>query len=394
MAAPHAAPRRRMQADARRAQLARTAAARFHLLGYHQVSLGDVAADVGLTGPAVYRHFRNKEALLVAALESGLDEVTAALDEHLDGPLDVLVAALARVATERADLWTLLQRESRFLGDDARDAVLGRLRSGLERLSRRLRRARPELTDRAAGVMVTGALGAMATPSSTGTSLDDDQVRTVLAAAALACLLSAPPDPATAAAEPPGDVVADPGPGSRREEIVARAVELFHVHGYAGVSLDDIGAAVGMAGPSLLHHFATKADILTAAFDLASERLHAEQRSRRRHPGSVDLAGMLDRYVGFCQANRSLLGVYVTEFHHLTDDARRRTATTIRTELQDWTRSLLAYALDLDEPTARLRVRAALSVAHDLTRLASSSHDRPATRAEVTAVALAVLRTG
>ncbi len=396
MAAPHAAPRRRMQAAERRAQLARTAAARFHLVGYHQVSLGDVAADVGLTGPAVYRHFHNKEALLAAALDGGIDEVAAAVELHLGSPLEELIDALTRVALDRPDLWTLLQREVRFLGPETREAVRERLRSRLELLSHRLRRDRPELTERAAGVLVTGALGVLATPSSTGTSLDGDQVRAVLVSAALACLRSTPPAGSPAGGAPVGEgiVAPDGGAVSRPQEIVDHAVELFHTRGYAGVSLDDIGAAVGMAGPSLLHHFATKADILSAAYDLGSERLRAEQRARRAHPGSVDLAGLVDRYVGFCLANRALLGVYVSEFHHLPSDARERTAAAVRTELRDWTRSLLAYFLDLDEPTARLRVRAAVSAVSDLTRLTSSAHGRPAVRAEVTAVALAVLRDG
>ncbi|WP_226358365.1 MULTISPECIES: TetR/AcrR family transcriptional regulator [unclassified Pseudonocardia] len=393
MAAPQSqpGPRRRMRAAERRDQLARTAAARFHLVGYHQVSLGDVAADVGLTGPAVYRHFPNKQALLAAGIAAGLDEVAAALDRHLDSPLEELVTALTRVALDRPDLWTLLQREVRFLSPQAREEIRERLRGRLELLSRRLRRERPELTERAAGVLVTGALGVLATPSVTHIGLDDERVRTVLAAAALACLRSDPP--AGPAAGPDGPVASEDGPSSRPREIVDRAVALFHERGYVGVSLDEIGAAVGMAGPSLLHHFASKADILTAAFDLGSERLRAEQAARRARPGSVDLPGLIDRYVGFCLANRALLGVYVSEFNHLTDDARRRTADAIRTELRDWTRSLLAYFLDLDEPTARLRVRAALSLISDLTRL-TSTRDRPAERAEVTAAALAVLRSG
>ncbi len=391
MAAPQSqpGPRRRMRAPERRDQLARTAAARFHLVGYHQVSLGDVAADVGLTGPAVYRHFPNKQALLAAGITAGLDEVTAALDRHLDSPLEELVAALTRVALDRPDLWTLLQREIRFLSPRDREEIRGRLRGRLELLSRRLRRERSELTERAAGVLVTGALGVLATPSVTHIGLEDDRVRTVLATAALACLRSAPPT--GPGAEPDGPATPEDGPSSRRREIVDRAVALFHEHGYVVVSLDEIGAAVGMAGPSLLHHFASKSDILTAAFDLGSERLRSEQAARRTRPGSVDLPGLIDRYVGFCLANRALLGVYVSEFNHLTDDARRPTADAIRTELRDWTRSLLAYDLDLDEPTARLRVRAALSLISDLTRL-TSTRDRPAERAEVTAAALAVLR--
>ena len=52
----------------RRAQLATAAAGQFHRLGFHQVSTADVAAAVGLTAPAIYRHYKSKEDLLVAAI--------------------------------------------------------------------------------------------------------------------------------------------------------------------------------------------------------------------------------------------------------------------------------------------------------------------------------------
>ncbi|HJT95588.1 MAG TPA: helix-turn-helix domain-containing protein, partial [Mycobacterium sp.] len=105
----------RMRAAERRNQLAHVAAIRFHQLGYHGVSLESVATEVGLTGPAVYRHFRNKQALLAASISSGLDQVEDALLRSTGGTLDELVAAVAEAGLERPDLFVLLQRESRYL---------------------------------------------------------------------------------------------------------------------------------------------------------------------------------------------------------------------------------------------------------------------------------------
>jgi AcrR family transcriptional regulator len=52
---------------------------------------------------------------------------------------------------------------------------------------------------------------------------------------------------------------------SRREEILEIAVGLFASRGYHGVSMDDIGAAAGVTGPALYHHFAGKEAMLVAA---------------------------------------------------------------------------------------------------------------------------------
>src|SRR5919199_4510505 len=67
---------------------------------------------------------------------------------------------------------------------------------------------------------------------------------------------------------------------SRREEILEIAVDLFATRGYHGVSMDDIGAAAGVTGPALYHHFAGKEAMLAAALIPVSERLLTAGRER------------------------------------------------------------------------------------------------------------------
>src|SRR5690349_19665292 len=67
---------------------------------------------------------------------------------------------------------------------------------------------------------------------------------------------------------------------SRREEILEIAVDLFATRGYHGVSMDDIGAAAGVTGPALYHHFAGKEAMLAAALNPVSENLLSGGRSR------------------------------------------------------------------------------------------------------------------
>jgi AcrR family transcriptional regulator len=44
------------------------AAKLFSTRGYVDTGIDDIGEAVGVTGPAVYRHFKSKEALLVAVL--------------------------------------------------------------------------------------------------------------------------------------------------------------------------------------------------------------------------------------------------------------------------------------------------------------------------------------
>lgn len=77
---------------------------------------------------------------------------------------------------------------------------------------------------------------------------------------------------------------------SRREQIVDGASELFSEFGYYGASLRDISRRVGISHPGMLHHFASKEDLLGGVID----RLEAHAQDA------------LDRKDGFCTDGQAL----------------------------------------------------------------------------------------
>ncbi|GAA1875508.1 helix-turn-helix domain-containing protein [Paeniglutamicibacter psychrophenolicus] len=56
----------------------------------------------------------------------------------------------------------------------------------------------------------------------------------------------------------------DRAKAQRREDLLAEATRLFAIHGYAGVSLEDLGAACGISGPAVYRHFSGKPAVLIA----------------------------------------------------------------------------------------------------------------------------------
>ena len=61
-----------------------TAAANvLHRRGYEATTMKDIAAEVNLTAASLYHHFRNKDTLLLAVLENGIDLVTQQLEPVL-----------------------------------------------------------------------------------------------------------------------------------------------------------------------------------------------------------------------------------------------------------------------------------------------------------------------
>ena len=59
----------------RRQQLLATAAELFAARGFHGVSVGDIGAACGVSGPALYRHFPSKDAMLAEMLVSISEEL-------------------------------------------------------------------------------------------------------------------------------------------------------------------------------------------------------------------------------------------------------------------------------------------------------------------------------
>lgn len=109
--------RSRLKSD-RRTQLLSAAARLFAERGFLAVRLEDIGAATGVSGPAIYRHFPNKEALLVellggisARLLAGAREITAqqhdpatALAHLIDFHLDFVFAEPDLIRIQDRDL--------------------------------------------------------------------------------------------------------------------------------------------------------------------------------------------------------------------------------------------------------------------------------------------------
>ncbi|MFG2073207.1 SACE_7040 family transcriptional regulator [Nonomuraea maritima] len=181
----------------RRAEILEAAARLFAVRGFHGVSIEDIGAAVGVSGPAIYRHFSGKDALLSEMLldiSSRLRESAVAVVTSASGPaeaLDALLAAQIAFALEQPALITVHDRE---LGN-----VPERERRQIRRLQRlyveewvtvlaELHPACPAARLRAATHAVFGLLNS--TPHSAG-ELPDQDMRPLLHAMARAAVAAA-----------------------------------------------------------------------------------------------------------------------------------------------------------------------------------------------------------
>ncbi|GAA1547154.1 TetR family transcriptional regulator BkaR [Dactylosporangium maewongense] len=152
---------------------------------------------------------------------------------------------------------------------------------------------------------------------------------------------------------------------SRREEILEIAVGLFATRGYHGVSMDDIGAAAGVTGPALYHHFAGKEAMLAAALIPVSEQL-LDGGQKRIADSSDDpaaaLATLVDFHVEFALANPAVIALHLHELDRLPEEPRRQIRRLQRLYVEEWVSTLTALRGELNAGEARVLAHAAFGL--------------------------------
>jgi AcrR family transcriptional regulator len=151
---------------------------------------------------------------------------------------------------------------------------------------------------------------------------------------------------------------------SRREEILEIAVGLFASRGYHGVSMDDIGAAAGVTGPALYHHFAGKEAMLAAALIPVSELLLSGGRKRTaEHPEPhAALAALVDFHVDFALNHPEVITLQLHELDRIPEEPRRQIRRLQRLYVEEWVTTLSTLRPELDANESRVLVHGAFGL--------------------------------
>lgn len=180
-------------------------------------------------------------------------------------------------------------------------------------------------------------------------------------------------------------------PRFRREMIVAAAARLFHERGYRGTSLEDIGAAVGMTGPAIYRHFASKeailAELVVRSFERAERDVFAAVHGARTP--REGLAEIVRRTVVHAIEETDLVTLAEREGRNLSPDMRKRIGRSQRVIFEAWIDALRAVRPRLSAEAARATVRAVIALI--LSVRFADGFDRDATTAHFTRMAMAAL---
>lgn len=169
----------------------------------------------------------------------------------------------------------------------------------------------------------------------------------------------------------------------RHAAILHEAAALFADRGFSGVSLEDIGGAVGVSGPALYRHFANKQALLGAILVEVSERLLAGGRAvLSAHDGDADdqLDALIGFHVEFALRDSDVIRVQDRDLASLSDGDRHTVRRLQREYVEVWIGILSTVHPDRDEDDLRVRAHACFGLINSTPHTVRASRSRPGER--------------
>jgi AcrR family transcriptional regulator len=381
--------------SARTEQIARAAANLFQELGYQNVSIDQIGAAVGLTGPAVYRHFKGKHGILVHALMSQVrlvDDLSARADQAGSTPreqLDLFLDGLADL-TANGDEATLWRREQRHLEPAEREVFRKDFARNQERIAAKIMAADPAIDAHKAELLGFAVLAIYSNTPDIRGGLPADrliEIQSALTSSILGCNL---PSPAPGAGPVPRPVPRQPA--GRRERIIDASAKLFDERGFHDVRIDDIAKASEMSVATLYQHVTGKGQVLRAVLERGAEGLLYVTADALALAGSPDdaLDALIRTYI------RQALGIHgrimhilSTDLLYLSDEEQAALRETQREYVAEWIAAICALTDDLTTSDARALAQAVIGVVTDVSQT-PSLRERPGLADELIVLARAM----
>ncbi|MDZ7930398.1 TetR family transcriptional regulator [Rhodococcus sp. NPDC076796] len=356
----------------RKAQILVAAAEAFSERGYHPVGIEDIAATVGISGPALYRHFPTKYSLFVDTVMRMTDSLVAATDpavievEDPQARIDAVIGAIIATTIDNRRTGGLYRWEGRYLVGADRDYLRRALRTVHERVTVPLRQLRPDLSEADAALLATASISVVASITAHRSALSAKQIEESMLAAARSVLRTDLPQQGSES--PHRESVLEHE--SKREELLHHSIRLFYQHGYHEVGLDDIGAAASITASSVYRYFPSKAELLEAALHRANAQLTDTLAGALEQSNSpADAVRTFARlYTELTFRQGELVAVYFAEIGNLPADRRSTLRRIQRHNIDGWSQLLRQARPNTSVVVSKFLIHAALGLVFDVGR--------------------------
>lgn len=362
----------RSKVDARRRQWLTSAGKLFYLYGYQEVTVADIAQRNGVTAGALYRHFPDKQSLLVESVRSVVlawpKVIDAAFAKEADPPAAIkrIAHATAKYAVSNRFAIGLRYREYGSIPADVRHEMAASRNRSIGLWTRLLGEIHPELNDEELDFRIRIALGALnCAPElrSTPAKKLSVQLASVIEAA-----IYIPRVPRSATNPIPSDGDSSHDSAHRADVIRANAARLIRERGYTSVGMDDLGEASGIAGPSVYKHYKSKSDILHAILvEICDLLMHGTELQDTATPHEA-LEALVRSHVESAIDLRDYVAIFTTESHRLPTLARRDVNRRRQSYVDLWTDRLRDVRPDISRQEASVSSAAVMAMIDTLAR--------------------------
>jgi AcrR family transcriptional regulator len=146
----------------------------------------------------------------------------------------------------------------------------------------------------------------------------------------------------------------------RRAALLEAAAGLFAGRGYNGVSIEDLGSAVGVSGPAVYRHFPSKQAVLAALLIGVSQQLLDGGAAVAQQSGgaAAALRALIAFHVDFALSAPDTIRVQDRDLEALPDAGQRQVRRLQRRYVELWTRVLGELHPSLAPDELRVRVQA------------------------------------
>ena len=352
----------------RKTQIVGAARSLFADRGFAAVSAEEIAAQVGITAGALYRHFDGKQDLLVHGLIDALGAAGAKISVQGDATLEDLVATLLRVAAANRELGALWGREVRFLDAEHQAIVRQHFFETFGTVRDRLATLRPDLSADGVELMTWSLLASLTSVAYHREALSTRVTSRLHHATVQMCRTALDASPRDAVERRAGVV-----PSSRREAILSAATALFHQKGFLGTSIADLGDGIGLTGAAVYRYFPTKSAVLEALVTrtLGALQVGLSNALAEALDEAHALTAALDAYIGFAAQSPRLVHTLLWEVGNLPEPEARMARRAQREFIDEWESLLRAVRPDLNSHESRALVAATLAVINDAVRTSS-----------------------
>ena len=175
-------------------QILEAAVRLFRQHGYHGAGIDQIGAEVGISGPAIYRHFPNKLALLIAASERAAGQLEAAAKhivadaETADEALHRLIDMHVRFALADRELIAVYLEEERNIPSDERRRIRRLQRSYLEHWLAPLEELMPQASPERLRAVLYAVYAILNSPTVFDSHLPVDELASLLSSMAKAAI--------------------------------------------------------------------------------------------------------------------------------------------------------------------------------------------------------------